>query len=98
MVADEHNLYGFGAVSEMSGISRDGDLQPPTAEPGPGNNPAGGGITTVSAAGTEVASTTGEQETVVSPVTSGTPQSSLCPAGILFAAGIAFTVVRHRMK
>jgi WD40 repeat protein len=98
VAADEHNLYGFGAVSDSSGVSEMETFNPAPLNPVPEKTRLTGGIATVSAAGTPVAPTTGEQETVASPAPSGTPRSPISPAAVLLAAGITFIVLRHRMK
>ena len=97
VAADEHNLYGFEAVSDNSGISEMETFTPPPLNPVPETTRPAGAIATFPAEVTTVAQT-GGQETVSSPVPTGTPQSSLCPAGVLVAAGIAFIVLRQRGK
>jgi WD40 repeat protein len=91
VVADEHNLYGFGAVSDMSGISGIETFSPAPLNPVPETTRLAGGITTVSAAGTAVVPTLEE-----TPVTSGTPKSPLEPLLVLCTvAGLGILIRRN---
>ncbi len=66
VAADEHNLYGFEAVSDASAISGMETFSPPPLNPVPETTRLTGGMTAVSPAGTTVAPA-GEQEPVSYP-------------------------------